>query len=192
MTTNQLTFHQFLSLHNCLPSDGTLQTAFFDSCTLTKVPKPFDDFDYETVRLKTEVDGSISGTSLKPYNLLKVDMRTLRRKIALLFIQTVTVAQANSLLALGTALLQAGLEVEEMLHRKFDTREAQVLAAVLASESTILTQAELQALHFQLFEEHLEPNDLQESLWLLSDLRTLRLLPNGDIQVEEEIIYERP
>lgn len=183
---------QLLQEKNGLPESEAWQTALLESLELLQKGNLFGDFGYETVRLSTQPDGSISGASHKVYNVLKVDARTLRRKVLALMAQVATVSEAGSLLAVCTGLLQAGLEFEELMHRSLDSRDAQVLAAVFSTGKEILTVHEIRNAYRKFFNAKIGADDLEKSLKTLAELRTLDRLPEGQIHLKESIIYERP
>lgn len=143
---------------------------------------------YELSVLK--VDGKkISGYSLKPFQLLRIDQRAFKKKMLTIGAQSVLLTTVNGWLPILASLLLIVMDFEELHYKDLTDKQARVLLLLyLADEEK--SAKELASSYDKRFGEVVAMEELMERL---NELVTLRLAGVTDNKwaLEETIIYRR-
>ncbi|MEZ4985626.1 MAG: hypothetical protein R2795_11425 [Saprospiraceae bacterium] len=136
-------------------------------------------------------DGSITATSYKAFNILKLTQTRFQLSVLkLLPAGAVVLVPGNPLLTTILALLSFLYAFVEAGKKEFEEQDARVLLSIykLGSHCHFST---LPAMHQQLFGETISEEALRASIELLASYRTVRLHSNGEVEIKESIQLSR-
>lgn len=137
-----------------------------------------------------KVDGKqVSGYSLKPFQLLRVDQRAFKKKILTIGAQSVLLTTVNGWLPILASVLLIVMDFEELHHKGLADNQARVLLLLYLADGE-KTLKELAESYGQRFGKTIAAEELTERLNELVELR-LAGVTDDKWSLQETIIYRR-
>lgn len=136
-------------------------------------------------------DGSVTATSYKAFNLLKLSQTRFHLSVLkLLPAGAVVLVPGNPVFTTILALLGFLYAFVEAGKKEFKEQDAQVLLCIykLGSYCHLST---MPAMHRSLFGQDISEEALRASIELLATYRTVRLHSNGEVEIKESINLSR-
>lgn len=169
--------------------DAALEEALLGAITLQE-PMDFSGLGYKWIGLRRKADGSVEAMSLKPYNMLQIGQRELRRKLLSLGAQSALLSTVSGLLAVVASLVLLLLEFEEAMAHSYTEEQAKVLLAIYFTDGRF-TEEEARQSYRRCHGQDIAPGALQESLAFLERLRAICKSGNGAWELSETITFRR-
>ncbi|MCO6493303.1 MAG: hypothetical protein J5I98_33085 [Phaeodactylibacter sp.] len=179
----------YLKSHSLELPEEALQEALLGAITLQE-SMDFSGLGYKWVNLRRKANGSVEALSLKPYNILQVGQRELRRKLLSLGAQGALLTTVSGPLAVVASVVLLILEFEEAVALKYSEEQARVLLAVYFTDGRV-AEEEIREAYKRCHGQDIEPKTLQENLAFLERLRTIRWKDGSEWELVETITFRR-
>ena len=140
------------------------------------------------LRIKEDTDGSLSASSWKLYNLMRVSYHDV---IGFLLKESTILLTEDTRINVIMSLLNLVFEFVPNLTYSFNEQDAQILFSIWKLGSNEVTAEEVVTAHKRYCGQAIDPKRVERSLRFFHNLHVLHYLGDGVYKVRERMIYER-